>query len=82
MGNATSLFDLMRNLGGSVGIATTSTLIARHQQTHLNDLTQHVSAYNPQAQQMLSTMKGMCQSRGSGPVMAQQQSLMSVWGMV
>jgi DHA2 family multidrug resistance protein len=82
MGNATSLFNLMRNLGGSVGIATTATLIARHQQTHLNDLTQHVSAYNPQAQQMLSTMKGMYQSQGSGPVMAQQQSLMTVWGMV
>ena len=28
MGNATSLFNLMRNLGGSIGIATTGSLLA------------------------------------------------------
>ena len=27
MGNATSLFNLMRNLGGSIGIAVTGTLL-------------------------------------------------------
>ena len=32
MGNATSLFNLMRNIGGSVGIAMTGTMLARHQQ--------------------------------------------------
>src|SRR5712671_4846532 len=32
MGNATSLFNLMRNLGGSVGIAVTSTMLARNNQ--------------------------------------------------
>src|SRR5215813_10590209 len=31
MGNATSLFNLMRNLGGSIGIASTSTMLARDQ---------------------------------------------------
>jgi DHA2 family multidrug resistance protein len=34
MGNATSLFNLMRNLGGSIGIATTGTLLARKQQEY------------------------------------------------
>src|SRR5204862_293545 len=29
MGNATSLFNLMRNIGGSIGIAVTGTMIAR-----------------------------------------------------
>src|SRR5256885_6595546 len=32
MGNATSLFNLMRNIGGSVGIAVTRTMLARNQQ--------------------------------------------------
>ena len=32
MGNATSLFNLMRNIGGSIGIATTGTMLARHSQ--------------------------------------------------
>jgi DHA2 family multidrug resistance protein len=32
MGYATSLFSLMRNIGGSIGIAVTGTLLARHTQ--------------------------------------------------
>ncbi len=32
MGNATSLFNLMRNIGGSIGIAVTGTMLARQQQ--------------------------------------------------
>ena len=32
MGNATSLFNLMRNIGGSIGIAMTGTMLARHSQ--------------------------------------------------
>ncbi|MEP6916888.1 MAG: DHA2 family efflux MFS transporter permease subunit, partial [Acidobacteriota bacterium] len=50
MGNATSLFNLMRNLGGSVGIATTGTLLARKQQEYINIMGAHVTAYSPAAQ--------------------------------
>lgn len=82
MGNATSIFNLMRNLGGSVGIAVTTSLISRHQQQHLNYLTQHVSVYNPQAQQTLRNLTGMFQARGSPPNIAAQQSYQAVWGMV
>ena len=42
MGNATSLFNLMRNLGGSIGIATTGTLLARKQQEYFNVFGAHV----------------------------------------
>ena len=34
MGNATSMFNLMRNLGGSVGIACGTTFLFRRQQFH------------------------------------------------
>ena len=30
MGNATSIFNLMRNIGGSIGIAAVTTLSSRH----------------------------------------------------
>ena len=36
MGNATSLFSLMRNLGGSVGIALVATTIARPSTTGIS----------------------------------------------
>jgi DHA2 family multidrug resistance protein len=57
MGNATSLFNLMRNIGGSVGIATTGTLLARHQQATTQLLGSNVTAYDPQSQAMLAQMR-------------------------
>ena len=38
MGNATSMFNLMRNLGGSVGIAGATTYLFRRKQFHTNVL--------------------------------------------
>ncbi len=82
MGNATSLFNLMRNLGGSFGIATTTSLIARHQQEHINVLAANVTAYNPAARQMLQNMRSMFQAQGSGPVLSNSKAYASIWGMV
>jgi DHA2 family multidrug resistance protein len=38
MGNATGIFNLMRNLGGSFGIATATTLLSRRAQFHQSHL--------------------------------------------
>ena len=46
MGNATSLFNLMRNLGGSIGIAATGTMLARRSQANTAILGSHVSGYD------------------------------------
>ena len=45
MGNATSIFNLMRNIGGSIGIATAATLLERHRQMYTNMLGAHVTPY-------------------------------------
>jgi MFS transporter, DHA2 family, multidrug resistance protein len=82
MGNATSLFNLMRNLGGSVGIAVTGTQLARHQQAYTNVLGAHVHAYSPEAQRLLeSTRQGFLAS-GSDPVTATHRAYAAVFGMV
>jgi len=47
IGNATGLFNLLRNLGGSIGIAVVDTLIARHQQTHRAELSRYVTPRQP-----------------------------------
>ncbi len=47
MGNATSLFNLMRNIGGSIGIAATGTMLARNSQTTTSMLGSNVTAYDP-----------------------------------
>src|SRR6201999_1555185 len=56
MGNATSLFNLMRNLGGSVGIATVAMLNTRYQQKSTAILVEHVNATSPPARQDFGAM--------------------------
>jgi MFS transporter, DHA2 family, multidrug resistance protein len=38
MGNAAGIFNLMRNLGGSVGISVVTTMLSRGAQVHQNFL--------------------------------------------
>jgi DHA2 family multidrug resistance protein len=47
MGNATGIFNLMRNLGGSIGIAMVTTFLARGSQIHQAALASHLSATDP-----------------------------------
>ncbi|MCE5200226.1 DHA2 family efflux MFS transporter permease subunit [bacterium] len=47
MGTGTGIFNLMRNIGGSVGIAWVTTTLARRAQFHQARLVEHVSIYNP-----------------------------------
>ena len=82
MGNATSIFNLMRNIGASIGIASVTTMIVRHQQVHTNDLVAHVNQYSPQAQQALAGATAMFIRQGSPPAVAQQQAYGAIFGMV
>ncbi len=47
-GSASGLFNMMRNLGGSVGIAALSTLITWPEQFHSNRIGEGISLYSPQ----------------------------------
>ncbi len=82
MGNATSLFNLMRNIGASIGIATVTTMIALKAQVHTNDLGAHVSAYSPATQLMLQQMKSAMIAAGADPATATRQAYAAIWGMV
>ena len=43
IGNASGLYNLLRNIGGSVGISLVDTFISRRQQAHRNDLSRYLS---------------------------------------
>jgi DHA2 family multidrug resistance protein len=47
MGNATGIYNLMRNLGGSIGIATVTTFLARGAQAHQAAMSGHLSESDP-----------------------------------
>jgi MFS transporter, DHA2 family, multidrug resistance protein len=82
MGNATSLFNLVRNLGGSIGISAVETLQVRRTQTHINVLGVHVNRYNPQSLALMDQLRSAFVARGSDVVTATQRSYAAVWGMV
>ncbi len=46
--DASAIINMMRNLGGSVGIAVATTVLARRQQFHHNVLAGHVTPWNSQ----------------------------------
>jgi DHA2 family multidrug resistance protein len=82
MGNATSLFNLMRNIGGSVGIAVTGTMLARSNQSTTALLGANVTADNPAAQAMLAQMKGAFMAAGVDAVTASERAYAAMFGMV
>ncbi|MBF0532872.1 MAG: DHA2 family efflux MFS transporter permease subunit [Candidatus Omnitrophica bacterium] len=53
MGNATGLYNLMRNIGGSVGISMAATFLARMSQVHQNALVSHLTPYDPAYQEAM-----------------------------
>jgi DHA2 family multidrug resistance protein len=56
MGNATGLFNLMRNLGGGIGISLVTTMIARGSQAHQATLVTHLTPYDPAFQSTLQSI--------------------------
>jgi DHA2 family multidrug resistance protein len=47
MGNAAGIYNLMRNIGGSIGISLVTTMLARGTQAHQALLVAHTSAFDP-----------------------------------
>jgi DHA2 family multidrug resistance protein len=82
MGNATSLFNLMRNLGGSVGIAVTGTMLTRQRQAVATVLGENLSAYDVQTQTLLAQMKAAFMARGADAVTATERAYAALHGML
>ena len=82
MGNATSIFNLMRNIGGSAGIATVTTLVARRRQTYTNILGAHVNPYSLGTRIMLENTRRAFMASGADFVTATQRAYAALFGAV
>ncbi len=82
MGNATSIFNLMRNIGGSIGIATTGTMLARHQQTNTDRPGRPRHAVRPWlAGDARAAARGL-HGRAPTPTTAASRAYAALFGMV
>lgn len=73
IGNASGLFNLMRNVGGGVGISIVNTLVSRHQQIHRAELAQNLAPTNPAFQQTYAVLRG-AMARITGPVVSSRRA--------
>jgi DHA2 family multidrug resistance protein len=74
MGDASGIFNLMRNVGGSVGISMVTTFVARFAQSHQNTLAAHLTPYDTAYQSSLHTMASAFAAHNTTAV-AQQQAV-------
>jgi DHA2 family multidrug resistance protein len=76
-----AMINLMRNIGGSVGISAVETLIARRQQVHQDYLARNTFQGNPQFRQLLQQMTDHL-SDHSGGTHAMRQAYDQIYGML
>ena len=79
MGNASGVFNLMRNTGGSLGIAAMTTMLSRGGQIHQAALVQNINPYNPVLQERIQQITGSMPGAGSAET---QQAYAAIYGMV
>jgi DHA2 family multidrug resistance protein len=82
MGYATSLFNLMRNIGGSVGIAVTNTMLQRQRQVIGTRLGEHVSIYDPTTQSMFEQIRAGLIAAGTDAVTATERAYAILHGLL
>src|SRR2546426_10038979 len=78
----TRLFNLMRQLGGSVGIALSATLLQRFAAIHRAELMANVTIYSAATQERVASITGGLLARGTPPALAQTKALALLDGLV
>jgi DHA2 family multidrug resistance protein len=78
MGNATGLYNLMRNLGGSIGIAFVTTMLARGAQAHQALMVGYLTPTDPVFRQRLAAAHALLVRHGD-PVQATRQAYSLVY---
>jgi DHA2 family multidrug resistance protein len=82
MGNAAGIFNLMRNIGGSVGIACVTTFLVRGSQVHQRYLVANVTAGNPIVMKMIHGLEAKLFVGGAGAYTAHHKALGMFYGAV
>ncbi len=82
MGNATGMFNLLRNIGGSVGIAMAATMMARYGQFYQTSLVAHITPYNPIFQSHFQKLQHTLIAKGVSITQADHTALGMVYGEV
>jgi len=73
--SGTGLFNLTRQLGGSIGIAIITTALSKREAVHRAILVEKITPYDPATLARLHAYENLFRSHGADPVHAHQQAL-------
>ena len=82
LGHASGLFNFMRTIGGSIGIAAVATFLQRGGQTHQARLASHVSLYDPDVWDRYHALVTTFTERGADVATAEQQAWAHLYELV
>jgi len=82
IGNAAGIYNLVRNIGGSIGIASVTTLLVRNAQVHQNYLVANIATLNPTAAALLKGLETQLRLTGLDAYTAHRTALAEIYGMV
>jgi DHA2 family multidrug resistance protein len=79
LGNATAAYNVVRNVGGSVGVALATTLLVRRSQEHQTTLVGHVHLWSADTARRLKEWTAHFMSQGADSFTAGRQALSMVY---
>jgi DHA2 family multidrug resistance protein len=82
MASASSLINMTRNLGGSIGIALLATALTSREHFHSQRIGEAVTSFAPATQERLSAMAASFTSQGFDPATASDMALKAIDGIV
>ncbi len=79
LGNATAAFNVIRNFGGSVGVALATTLLARRSQYHQTTLIGHLNAWSTETAARLQDWTAHFVKQGADLFTAQRRAMLMIY---
>lgn len=67
IGNASGLYNLLRNVGGSIGISVVNTIVARHEQLHRTELVHSLTPGRSTVQGAIEGLQRFLLAQGASP---------------
>src|SRR6202165_4591512 len=79
LGNATAAYNVVRNVGGSIGIAMATTMLVRRSQAHQTQLVGHIDAWDPETAARLKQWTAHFLAQGADATTASRRALAMIY---
>jgi DHA2 family multidrug resistance protein len=79
LGNATAAYNVVRNVGGSIGIAMATTMLVRRSQAHQTQLVGHIDSWDPETAERIRQWTAHFLAQGADATTAGRRALAMIY---